>query len=368
MGGSEIEAQRVCSALIQRGYQVEVLCGSDPPMHQQPRWTDDYGVPVRVLGIGWPTSRWRQRAYAAAVGWTLLRERKTYDLVYFLMQGLHLAVGLLVTRFLDKPAIVKISGSALIPLMQKSWLGRKELQWMRQWAKQVMILNDGMVEEARQAGLDVRQLLWMPNPVDVDTFSPASDPDRRHLREALALRGTTVVYVGRLAPEKELGSLIGGFSRVVAAFPDAQLVLVGDGPCRTELQSLAEKRGVANRVRFVGRASTKEVRQWLQAADIFALVSSIEGFSCSLTEAMAVGLPCLVSDIPGNAQLVEPGVQGLRFRLRDEESLAIGLSRLLADPALRTRLGAHGRRAIVENYSADKVVDRYERLFHQILS
>src|SRR5215467_13369017 len=85
LGGSEVEAQRVASGLIKRGYQVEVLTGAEPPMPTQSRWIDPRGVPVRIIGIRW-ARRWQPRIFALGVAWLLWRERRRYQLVYFLMQ------------------------------------------------------------------------------------------------------------------------------------------------------------------------------------------------------------------------------------------------------------------------------------------
>jgi glycosyltransferase involved in cell wall biosynthesis len=277
-------------------------------------------------------------------------------------------MGLPLTRLLRRPVVVKISGSWVITLMTQSWLGRLELKWMRRWAKQVMILNDGMREEALEAGLASQQILWMPNPTDVDIFRPAEPEERRRLRAQYMLRGVTAIFVGRLAPEKELDSLVCAFARAVAVHPEAQLVLVGDGPCRPELLGRARQLGIEASVRFTGRIPAGEVRSWLQASDVFVLVSSGEGFPCALAEAMSVGLPAVVSDIPGNRQLIDSHVHGLLVPVKDEESLGACLTQLLGDARLRERMGRESRLRIVENYSTDQVAGRYEHMFAQILA
>ena len=150
--------------------------------------------------------------------------------------------------------------------------------------------------------------------------------------------------------------------------PDALLILVGDGPDRGALTEHAARLGLASRVRFTGRQTIPQVLQWLQAADVFALVSSLEGFPCSLVEAMSAGLPAVVSDIPANLQLVDAGVHGLHARMGDEAAIAAALERLLSDPELRARMGEAARRRVIENYSTEKVVERYESLFHEALT
>jgi glycosyltransferase involved in cell wall biosynthesis len=368
LGGSEIEAQRVCAGLVRRGHRVTVLCAGGPPMPDVSHWTDPFGVPVRILARR-QKGLWRDRAFAISVAWILLREHRNYQFVYFLMQGLHLATGLPVARVLRKPIFMKFSGSSLITLMRNSWVGRLELRWLGRWAHRVMVLNEGMENEAAGAGLDRKQLVWMPNPVDTADFAPCAPAARAALRTARGLDPDTlaVLYVGRLAPEKELASLIDAFALLAARVPRARLILVGDGPLRSELQARATAAGVASEVRFVGRQTVDEVRQWLQAADVFTLVSSNEGFSCSLVEAMSVGLPSVVSDIAANAQLIEPGVHGLHAKVGSADAIADSLVRLLEDADARASMGRAARQRVTENYSTDRILDIYERLFEDAL-
>ncbi len=338
-------------------------------MPEAARWTDPAGVPVRILARRW-RGPLQDRFFGLAVAATLLKERHRYELVYFLMQGFHLAAGLPVARALGKAIVMKVSGSNLISLMQKSWMGRLELRWLKRWAYRVMVLNPGMVEEAVEAGFDQDQLFWMPNPVDTAEFAPCGRDVRQALRIELGglEEAAAILYVGRLAPEKELGSLIGAFSIVARQAPQAILTLVGDGPERKGLEVQAERLGVANRVRFAGRQPAAEVRKWLQASDIFTLVSRYEGFPCSLAEAMAAGLPSVVSGIPANAQLVDPGVHGFHAGVCDEGSIADALLELIRNEDLRARMGSAARQRVVERYATDKIADRYEALFREALT
>jgi glycosyltransferase involved in cell wall biosynthesis len=341
-----------------------VLCSGGDPMPNRFHWTDPYGTPVRIFGRNWP-ERWRPHAFALGVAWTLLASRGRYQLVYFLMQGLHLAAGLPVARVLSKPVLMKISGSSIISeVMSRSWLGRLELRWLQKWAERTMILNSGMAEEALAAGFTQDQLFLMPNPVDVDQFAP-NPSERVRLRQESSIppEALVILFVGRLAPEKELRILIRAFSLVRPEIPSSMLIFIGDGPDRAMLESLTSELGLNDSIRFVGRTQSDRVRSWLQAADAFALVSSNEGFSCSLLEAMSTALPSIVSDIPANTQLIEDGVNGLVTKLRDEKSIASAIVRLFSDASLRETLGQAARRRVLENYSMDKVIDLYEGLF-----
>ncbi len=337
-----------------------------PNRHQ---WIDPMGVPVRLLGGNWPDA-WRGYGYALGVAWTLFRHRKRYDIVYFLMSGLQIATGVPVARGLRKRIIMKFSGSSLIRQMTRSRLGRLELTLLRRWADRIMLLNDGMVEEAVEVALNPDKLMWMPNPVDTAEFCPISEEQRAAIRERLRLPAVApvILFVGRLAPEKELASLIQAFARVIRTHPDAILAMVGDGPSRADLERQVSEMALSKNVTFAGMVAGSDVREWMQASDVFALVSSLEGLPCSLIEAMSVGLSAVVTDIPANTQLIEHGVEGLVAPLKDDAALAAGLTQLIEDPALRCRMGDQGRSRVLAKYSTTAVVAAYENLFAELMA
>jgi glycosyltransferase involved in cell wall biosynthesis len=206
--------------------------------------------------------------------------------------------------------------------------------------------------------------------VDTELFAPVSAAERSALRQQLGLAAgrQSILYAGRLAPEKELATLVNSFAAVASSVPESELVLVGDGPCRIELENLVRARGLEGRVQFTGMVPSSAVRHWMQACDVFALVSSLEGLPCSLIEAMSVGLASVVSDIPANLQLIENGTHGLVAGLKDESGIARCLETLLTDPALRLRLGTAARMRIIETYSLSKVIEVYETLIETTLA
>jgi glycosyltransferase involved in cell wall biosynthesis len=370
IAGSEVEAQRVCEELIKRGHTVKVVCTGGAPMPDTLDWIDPKGVPVRMYARHW-SGAIKDAVFALRVGAMLVKERRSYEVVYFLMQGLHLAVGLPIARLLKKPIIMKISSSIIVPILSKSIMGRLELYWLRKWARSVMVLNNEVYRQAIDRGFASEQLLWMPNPVDTDEFSPASVAQREILRSRLGVPpvAPVVLYCGRLATVKDLASLLDAFALVVRELPEAILILLGDGPNRGELTEQARRlRLTENNLRFMGRIPPGEIPLWSQLADVFALVSRSEGFSCALAEAMSTGLPCVVSDIPANRQLIVPEHQGLLTPVGDHISIAHAILRLLRDPELRDRMGREARRTILNNYSIQLVADRYESLMLQAIT
>ncbi len=370
LGGSEIEAQRVSAGMIRRGHQVHVLCAGGPPMPAVRNWIDPAGIPVTIL-TRQSRGVWKDRVFALEVARAIWSRRHSYDVVYFLMQGLHLAAGLPVARMLKKPSVMKVGGSNVIPGMRRSRMGRRELDWMQRWRVPVMVLNQGMKEEARADGFPEDQIVWMPNPIDPEEFRAALPGEPASWRESHGIPAgvSVVVYVGRLSREKGLRELIAGFARGIRRYPDALLLLVGDGAMRPELEALARAANLTpEQIRFTGRVPASEIPGWLRASDVFALTSPSEGFACALLEAMAVGLSSLVTAIPANLQLIDDGIHGLTVPFGDEEAAADAFQKLLHDPALRQKMGSAARLRAVENYSTVKVVERYEALFERVMS
>jgi glycosyltransferase involved in cell wall biosynthesis len=370
IGGSEVEAQRVCEALIKRGHSVKVVCAGGTPMPDTKDWIDPKGIPVRIYGRH-QTGALRDWVFAVQVAAMLIRERRNYQLVYFLMQGLHLAVGLPVAHFLKKPILMKISSSIIIPILNKSLSGRMELAWLRKWARHVMILNDGVRQQAIDHGFPPQKLVWMPNPVDTEEFCPTDPAERSRLRAKFGVPPTVpvVLYCGRLAAIKALPSLLNAFRSALVKFPEAVLVLLGDGPDRAALAEQAKRLQLSEgNIRFMGRVDPAQIPLWTKISDIFALVSHSEGFSCALAEAMSTGLACVVSDIPANRQLIQGGEQGFLTPVGDSEAIAAAIVRLLEQPLLRQRMGQSGRQTILENYSIGLVTNRYEALIRDALA
>jgi glycosyltransferase involved in cell wall biosynthesis len=370
IGGSELEAQRVCAALIDRGYTVKVVCAGGDPMPALRDWLDPKGVPVRIYAGRW--QGWmRDFVFGLRVAAMLVWERRQYQIVYFLMQGFHLLVGLPAAKLAGKPIVMKVGGSGVIPLMTRSTAGRLELRWLRQWASRIMILNDGMRQEALDQGFPPGQIYWMPNPVDTEKFAPCTLAARVELRARLGLPESAPIalYCGRLAPEKALPSLIDAFALVLGRIPDSVLVLVGDGPLREPLTEQAGRLQIPEKnLRFAGRVAPDDVPIWLQIADVFTLVSPSEGFPCALAEAMSAGLASVVSDIPGNRQLIDSGKHGLLVPVGDPQAIADALTQILENNLLRANMAKESRTRVLENYSTSKIADRYEALFQSALT
>jgi glycosyltransferase involved in cell wall biosynthesis len=177
------------------------------------------------------------------------------------------------------------------------------------------------------------------------------------------------VFVGRLASEKGLNTLVDAWPLVCAKFPGAQLMLVGEGPERPSLEGRAQKHGLSlgehGAINF--RGPVGDPTGLLRRADVFILPSREEGMSVALLEAMALGMPVLASSIPGNLQLIRDGEHGYLFSPNDPIRLARAINELWADPAQAASLGRAARKRVELEFSIDAIACRHLELFRQIL-
>jgi glycosyltransferase involved in cell wall biosynthesis len=173
------------------------------------------------------------------------------------------------------------------------------------------------------------------------------------------------MFTGRLHPQKNLPLLLAAWTEVVRRSP-ANLILVGPGHDRQRLADLAGELGIADRVQFTGAVTNPA--DYLRAADLFVLPSMAEGMSNSLLEAMATALPCVVSGIGGNTDLITDGQSGRLVGDATGSAWSKTILELLDDPAAARRLGAAARRRVDEEFALRVVVDRYLELYRRMIT
>lgn len=210
-------------------------------------------------------------------------------------------------------------------------------RWAGRWSTAILPVSVGEY----QAALDWHiappdKLITARNGIDLAALRALTPLTRAEL--GLTADQLVAVTIGRRAEQKGDRHLLNAWRTVVATYPDAVLLLVGDGPLEPELRAQADGLGIADHVRFVGRVS--QAPRYLPVADLFVLPSLFEGCPYALMEAMALGRPCLATAVQGSAELIDDGVTGRLVPPADSTALAAALLALAGDATLRARLGA----------------------------
>ncbi|MBY6266403.1 glycosyltransferase family 4 protein (plasmid) [Azospirillum sp. 412522] len=263
----------------------------------------------------------------------------------------------LVGRFTGTPYLISLRGGDVpgflydgISLYHR--VAGPVIGWLWRRASAVVANSEGLAELARRFAPDV-DVSIVPNGVDADLFRPAKRAEPAESGRAVLL------FVGRVVRQKGLDLVLQALPALPAG---VTLRVVGDGPARPALEAQAQALGIADRVSFLGWLGRDDLPSAYAGADLFVFPSRDEGMPNAVLEAMAAGLPVMGTLIAGNRDLIVDGETGLMVEADDAAGLCRGLERLVKDPELRMRMGAQGRRRVLEHFSWRAVASAYRDL------
>jgi glycosyltransferase involved in cell wall biosynthesis len=211
------------------------------------------------------------------------------------------------------------------------------------------------------------KIVCIPNGIDTSRFQP-NPTVRQAVREQFGCAPDAFVWltVGRLEPVKNHLELLCAFREVTAVHPHARLLIAGQGPLQAATEQRITELGLAERVRLLG--VRRDIPDLLNAADAFVLPSLWEGMPLTLLEASATALPIVATDVGGNAEVVLEGETGYLVPVKDTEALAQAMLRVMnLSEADRSAIGQAGRAHVVQNFDLERVVDRWEALYRELL-
>jgi glycosyltransferase involved in cell wall biosynthesis len=171
----------------------------------------------------------------------------------------------------------------------------------------------------------------------------------------------TIGIIGRLAAVKDHKNLINAFKLAREKLKNIELMIVGDGPLKQELESYVQEMGLAESVVFTG--ARRDIAQLLSGFDIFILSSLDEGMPITLLEAMAAGVPVIATKVGGIPEIVVDGKTGFLVPPQAPDKLAEKIYLLLENGKLADLMGKEGRKSVDENFSIGKMVSKYEAIY-----
>lgn len=207
-----------------------------------------------------------------------------------------------------------------------------------------------MLEECHDA------VSCIPNGVDLERFDV----------EEQTVDGR-IVFLGRLAPKKRVSDLIRAFALIEGEYPDAELLVVGEGPRRDELEALTHDLGVTDGVEFTGRVADEEIPRYYASAELFVLPSVWEGHPLTLLEAWAAGSPVIATDVEGIAEFVDHGENGYLVEARNPEAIADAVRYAFDNPEVVSSWGTAARETARTEFSWETAAERTRKIYDHIL-
>lgn len=364
-GGTGTVNKAILQRLIGKsGLEVDLITSALGKLKEEEYLAENvriYKLPVKNHNIHHSTNR-ELLTYAIRAllfSWHKHR-RQSYDFCFAWSAVPAGGVALMLRRLTGLQYLVRVSGPdipgferrygplypLLTPIIRAIWRG----------AERVVAKCEGEVKMIRAVDRGF-QIAIVPNGVDLGVFQPGDPiPDDGPLR---------LLCVGRLIERKGQHHLIETMKRLINEGLDVALELVGTGDAEVADKALAQRLGMEHQIHFTGYIPREEMARHYQAAHVFVLASYNEGMSVAILEAMATGLPVVVTRTGGTAELVEEGINGLSFDWADLDMLATHLRRLATDRPLARQMSAAARRK-AEQFSWGMVAERYKDMFEEM--
>ncbi|MGC1299748.1 MAG: N-acetyl-alpha-D-glucosaminyl L-malate synthase BshA [Alloacidobacterium sp.] len=210
-----------------------------------------------------------------------------------------------------------------------------------------------------------REIEVISNFVNCDFYLPLSPEVRAVKRKRYAAPDEKIlIHLSNFRPVKRVSDTIEIFAHVVEKVP-AHLLLIGDGPDRSAAEWLAHKKGIQDRVHFLGKQES--VNELLPLADLMLMPSELESFGLAALEAMACRVPTIATNVGGVPELIEDGVDGRLFPVGDVDAMADAAAELLLDPEKLAAMATAARKTAQQRFCASKIIPLYERYYERVL-
>lgn len=351
-GGTQRFLTHLVPGLKARGYRQWVVSLNDSV---DPAIRAQLGASARVLvlnrgalltGIGLVRLILVLRREKIDVAQTYLRFGDTLGRLAAKLAGVPLIVSSIRARNIDKPR-------------WQFWIDR----YTARWTRSVIFNSESVVEfSTKHEGIDPEKAVYIPNGV-APPPPPAVNRETLLASAGVDPSKRVIVSVGRLAPQKGHDDLLRAFAVLAATRPEVHLVIIGEGPARNHLERVARDLDLQKRVTLIG--FRRDVRDWLAAAEMFALASRFEGMPNAMMEAMAAGLPVVATQVDGTKELVTDRLTGLAVPAGSPERFAAALEELLTNTVFAQSLGNAARQMMRERYSIERMVDSYDNIYRR---
>ncbi len=271
-----------------------------------------------------------------------------------------------------KPVLITLYGAELWPAIKKnSKVMKRMISYALNSAEKVVGISDATCNAGKEISRR-RDIEILPDGIDVETFNPGVDGTE--IRKKYGLDGHYLIFSsGRMVERKEFRYLIEAMPHILEKNQNTKVIMGGDGPERENLEKLGKDMGLKDKVIFPGFIPDEDFPKYMKASDVFVLPSIVdpmgdtEGSATILLEAMACGTPVVGTRVGGIPYAIKDGMGGFLVKQKNPKELAEKIIMLFSDESLRRDVGKMGRSHVVENFSWNRIAERYLEEFEGLI-
>jgi glycosyltransferase involved in cell wall biosynthesis len=280
-------------------------------------------------------------------------------------------IATLTKKLHGRPVLITLYGAELWPCVKK---GSKIMKWMISYAlnkaERVVAISDA-TRNAAVAISGRKDIEIIPDGIDIERFNPKIDGEE--IRKRHGINGFLIFSSGRMVERKGFKYLIEAMPFILSEFQNTKLIIGGDGPEKKNLEELAEKLKIKDKVILPGFIPEEDFPKYMKAADVFVLPSIVdsrgdtEGSATILLEAMACETPVVGTKVGGIPNAIKDNVVGFLVEQKNSRQLADKIIMLLGDKRLREKLGKIGRKYVEEEFRINKIAEKYIETFREMI-
>ena len=244
----------------------------------------------------------------------------------------------------------------------------ESLEWWGSYeASKLIVCSDSMKRDVTQRfNVAPTKVDVIPNGIDPERFNQKTDVSITRENYGVYWKEQMILFVGRLATQKGCEYLIRAMPQILSRH-NAKLIIVGDGPSRSYLESEVNRLGLSSRVKFTGFLSDQEMSKLMKSADVLVVPSVYEPFGIVALEGMIAGVPVVASNVDGLSEIIRHEENGLHVYPADSSSISWGIDRILSDHRLAEHLKTKGRECIEKDFSWSVIAEKTMTLYKNLL-
>ncbi len=374
--------------LVKKGVEVHVITQHNPGVLYEEimegvhvhrfRWLEPKEFKALIYFSGL-VDNFRLLTYLISLFFNLIWITRKYNLELFhahhtIPTGL---VAIIVAKIMRVPVVVTAHlmditthGTDVGPLenivdFESNFIFRRLILFSLNSSRKIIAVSEDLANKIELMGVN-KNIKILRNAVDINRFKPSKNREMRH-NNGIKDDDVLILFIGHLETFKGIFELLDAFYEINTKQKNTKLMIVGEGHEEQKVRDTVSKLNLVNSVIFTGKISPENIQNYYQMADIFTLPSYTEGLPLVVIEAMACGLPVVVSTAGGIPELVKDDINGFLVQPKDRVLLTKKLELLVDYPELRDKFGIKALKTVDDEFNIDKKVDKLKEIYRELM-